>query len=510
METVIEMKGITKQFPGILANDSIDLEVTKGSIHALLGENGAGKSTLMSILFGLIQPDSGNIKINGQEVKITDPNVATRLGIGMVHQHFKLVHNFTVTQNIILGAEPCKQFGIVDLKQGTKKIRELCKSFHLEVDPEALIEDISVGQQQRTEILKMLYREAEILVFDEPTAVLTPQEVEDLMKILRSLAASGKTVVLITHKLKEIKAVADVVTILRRGKVEGTYKVSEINEKEMAAKMVGRQVQFAAHKKAQKAGDTILQVENLTVLDGRGIERVKGISFDLHKGEILGIAGIDGNGQDELVYAITGLLPVKSGRILLNGEDITELPVKNRFEAGLGHVPSDRHRHGLILDFLLKENFIIHAYNSDFAKHGLLDEAAINQKADQLIEEFDVRASLGRQTITRNMSGGNQQKAIVAREIDRSPELLIIVQPTRGLDVGAIEYIHSRILEQRENQKAILLVSFELDEILALCDRILVMANGEISGEKKASQTDEKQLGLLMLGHKSGETYDQP
>lgn len=503
MDYAIEMLNITKDFPGIRANDNVTLKVEKGTIHALLGENGAGKSTLMSILFGMYEPTSGIIKVNGKEVKITDPNIANDLGIGMVHQHFKLVHNFTVTENIILGKEPKNRFNMVDTKSTSKKIMELSKLYGLDVNPDAKIEDISVGMQQRVEILKMLYRNADILIFDEPTAVLTPQEIEDLILIMKKLAKEGKTIILITHKLKEIKAVADKCTVLRRGKFIKEVDVKNTTEKEMAELMVGREIDFNVQKPEIEVGEPVLTINNLNVKDSRGLKAVNDFSLDVKSGEIVGIAGIDGNGQSELIYAITGLCKVESGNIILNGEDITNVSIKDRFEKGLGHIPEDRHKHGLILDFLLKENFIIHDYDKPkFSHHGVLKQDKIDENAKKLIAEFDVRSGQGANSASRSMSGGNQQKAIIAREIDRSPDCLVIVQPTRGLDVGAIEYIHSRIVAERNKGKAILLVSFELDEILQLSDRIAVMYNGQITGIVNAKDTNEKELGLMMAGSK--------
>ena len=502
MEYAVEMLNITKEFPGIKANDNVTLQVEKGSIHALLGENGAGKSTLMSILFGLYQPTSGIIKINGNEVTINDPNDANRLGIGMVHQHFKLVDCFTVTENIILGKEPLTKYKTVDLKETSKKILELSKQYGLDVDPYSKIEDITVGMQQRVEILKMLYRNADILIFDEPTAVLTPNEIEELIEIMSNLKKEGKTIILITHKLKEIKEVADKCTVLRRGRYIGTVDVASTSEKEMAEMMVGREVDFTVEKPEIEVGEKVLEVKDLWVKNSRDLDAVKGMSFSVAKGEIVGIAGIDGNGQTDLVYALTGLSKVEKGEILFKGQNITDLTVKEKLNCGIGHVPEDRHKHGLILDFKLKENMIIHEYDGKFSNNGILQFSKIDEYTDRLIDEFDVRSGQGKETITRSMSGGNQQKAIIAREIDRSPELLIVVQPTRGLDVGAIEYIHKRIVAERNKGKAVLLVSFELDEILSLSDRIIVMYNGGITGVVKASDTDEKQLGLMMAGQK--------
>ena len=509
MEYAVELLGITKDFPGIRANDNITMQVKKGTIHALLGENGAGKSTLMSILFGLYEPTSGTIKINGQLVQINNPNKANDLGIGMVHQHFKLVSNFTVAENIILGREPKGQFGMVDIQQAAQKIEELSKQYGLDVDPYAKIENISVGMQQRVEILKMLYRDADILIFDEPTAVLTPQEIMELIKIMKAMVQEGKTIFLITHKLKEIKAAADECTVLRRGRCIQTVDVALTTEKEMAELMVGREVDFTVHKPENEVQQVVLDIKDLNVRSLRGHMAVQNFNLHVRSGEIVGIAGIDGNGQSELVYALTGLCPVASGEILINNKVITHASIKERFQKGLGHVPEDRHKHGLVLDFKLKENLIIHGYDSSqFSQYGILQFDKIDQYADQLIQEFDVRSGQGKETITRSMSGGNQQKAIIAREIDRSPECLIVVQPTRGLDVGAIEYIHNRIVAERNKGKAILLISFELDEILALSDQIAVMYNGEITGVVDAKKADEKQLGLMMAGSMKGENHE--
>ncbi len=502
MAFVIEMLDITKDFPGIRANDRITLQVEEGSIHALLGENGAGKSTLMSILFGLYRPDSGSIKVRGKEVRITDPNVANGLGIGMVHQHFKLVHNFTVTENIILGLEPRKGL-VIDRRRAAARVSEISRLYGLNVDPDSRIEDIGVGMQQRVEILKMLYRDAEILIFDEPTAVLTPQEITELMAIMKRLVGEGKTVLLITHKLREIKEVADSCTVLRRGRLIGTVPVSETSEERMAEMMVVREVNFHVDKAPAKPGEVVLRVEDLDVMNQKGVLGVRKLSLEVRAGEILGICGIDGNGQTELIKAITGLSPIVAGRILLGGVDMAKSGIKERVEAGLGHIPEDRHRHGLILDFRLSENLVIHAYaRTPFARFGILDFEAIGKNADRLIEEFDVRCAQGGATPTRSMSGGNQQKAIVARELDRSPRAMVVAQPTRGLDVGAIEYIHKRIIAERDSGKAILLVSLELDEILDVSDRIAVIHGGRIVGVLDAAKTDENELGLLMAGSK--------
>ena len=501
MDYAIEMLHITKEFPGIIANDDVTIRVKKGTIHALLGENGAGKSTLMSILFGMYQPNKGEIKVNGETVVINDPNVANDLGIGMVHQHFKLVDIYTAAENIILGREGKTLFGPLSFKEASKKIRELGDRYGLKVDPDTKVEDMSVGMQQRVEILKMLYRDSDILIFDEPTAVLTPQEIDELMDIMKNLKNEGKTIILITHKLKEIKRVADVCTVLRRGKVIDTIDVASTNESQMAKLMVGRDVEFKVDKKDHEFGDVVLKVDHLSVKNARGLEAVKDLSLEIRKGEILGIAGIDGNGQTELVYALTGLSKPEAGKVYLNGQDITNLSIYDHYDAGLSHVPEDRHRHGLILDFKLKENYIVHSYDkAPFCKHGVLDNKEIDAYAKRLTKEFDVRSGQGIETIARSMSGGNQQTAIIAREVDRSSDLMIIVQPTRGLDVGAIEYIHNRIVSERNKGRAILLVSFELDEILSLSDRIAVMFSGEITGVKNAKDTNEHELGLLMAG----------
>lgn len=500
MAYIIEMLDITKDFPGIRANDKVTLQVEKGSIHALLGENGAGKSTLMSILFGLYTPDSGSIRVRGEGVRITDPNVANELGIGMVHQHFKLVHNFTVTENIILGLEPHKGL-VLDIHRAAAKVAELSKLYGLDVDPSARIEDISVGMQQRVEILKMLYRDAEILIFDEPTAVLTPQEIHELMGIMRRLVEEGKTILLITHKLKEIKEVADTCTVLRRGKLIGTVPVKDASEAQMAEMMVGREVSFTVDKGPPAPGDVVLEIKDLCVRNNKNLMAVKNLDLQVKRGEILGLCGIDGNGQTELIQALTGLTKIESGSVLINGHDITQLPVRQRLDHGLGHIPEDRQRFGLVLDFKLDENLVIHSYGKPpFSHYGVLDFSAIRKNADRLIKEFDVRAGKGPATFARSMSGGNQQKAILAREIDRSPEAFIVAQPTRGLDVGAIEYIHKRLVAERDKGKAILLISLELDEILDVSDRIAVIYGGEIVGLVDARKTDENELGLMMSG----------
>ena len=500
----IEMLNITKRFPGIVANDNITLQLKKGEIHALLGENGAGKSTLMSVLFGLYQPEEGIIKKNGQVVQIRDPNDAKALGIGMVHQHFKLVECFSVLDNIIMGVEPCKH-GFLQKGEAREKVISLSEKYGLHVDPDALVEDITVGMQQRTEILKMLYRDNEILIFDEPTAVLTPQEIEELMQIMRNLAAEGKSILFISHKLNEIMAVADRCTVLRKGKYIGTVSIQDTNQKELSRMMVGRDVEFVVHKEPAKPGKTILEVEGMTVASkAHSNNAVKNVSFTVRAGEIVCIAGIDGNGQTELVYGLTGLEPLKGGKIMLEGQDISGTSIRKRSTMGMSHIPEDRHKHGLVLDYTLEDNMVLQRYfEPEFvSKAGFLKRKAIRDYATRLIDQYDVRSGQGPVTVARSMSGGNQQKAIVAREIDKDPELLIAVQPTRGLDVGAIEYIHKQIVAQRDAGKGVLLVSLELDEVMALSDRILVMYEGEIVGQLDPKTTTVEELGLYMAGAK--------
>ncbi|MFZ4615957.1 MAG: ABC transporter ATP-binding protein [Rectinemataceae bacterium] len=501
----IEMVGIRKVFPGIIANDGIDLRVRNNEIHAILGENGAGKSTLMSVLFGLYAPDAGIIRIHGKEASIHDPNDASSCGIGMVHQHFKLVRPYTVAENIILGLEPRNGFGEVDYRGAERRVAELSERYGLSVDPKAKVESISVGMQQRAEILKILYRNADILIFDEPTAVLTPQEIDELMTILKRLRSEGKTIVLITHKLREIKEVAERCTVLRRGRLIGTVEVADTDAATLAEMMVGREVDFQITKEKSTPGDILLSVRGLSVRGSRGNIAVRNLSFDLRAGEILGFAGVDGNGQSELVAALTGLRPIETGSIELCGKDITRSSIKERADTGMGHVPEDRHRHGLVLDFRLDENLALRTYDRKPFLRNLffLDFAAIASHARQLIEDYDIRASQGPATKARSMSGGNQQKAIIAREIDLSPRLLVIAQPTRGLDVGAIENIHRRIIAERDKGRAILLISFELDEVMALCDRIAAISKGEIVGIVLAGEADEKMIGQMMAGHHS-------
>lgn len=501
MEYVIEMNGIRKEFPGIVANDNITLQVKQGEIHALLGENGAGKSTLMNVLFGLYQPEKGEIKVKGEPVKITDPNVANRLGIGMVHQHFMLVHNFTVTENIILGSEPTVA-GKINIKDAAKKVEELSKRYGLAVDPYAKIEDISVGMQQRVEILKTLYRGAEILIFDEPTAVLTPQEIKELIQIMGKLVAEGKSIILITHKLKEIMAVCDRCTVIRKGKGIGTVNVAETNPDELAALMVGREVHFKVDKKDAEPQEVVLEIKDLVVTDARNIPSVNGLDLDVKAGEILGIAGVDGNGQSELIEGITGLRKIKSGSIKINGKETSHLSTRKITETGIGHIPEDRHKHGLVLDYTVGENIVLQTYyQRPYSNSGILNDNKIYEKAKALIAEYDVRTP-SEYTPARALSGGNQQKAIIAREVDRSPSLLIAAQPTRGLDVGAIEFIHSKLIEERDKGRAVLLISFELDEIMNLSDRIAVIYEGKIVDVVDPKETTEQELGLLMAGGK--------
>jgi len=495
------MIGIRKEFPGIVANDDVNLQLLKGEIHAVLGENGAGKSTLMSILFGLYQPEAGRILVRGREVRIQNPNVANDLKIGMVHQHFKLVHNFTVTENIILGLEPMVGLGALDTKKAAARIREMSTRYGLNVDPDARIEEITVGMQQRVEILKMLYRNAEILIFDEPTSVLTPQEIHELMGILKGLVREGRSILLITHKLKEIKEVADRCTVLRRGRVVGTVTVADTTEARMAEMMVGRKVSFAVDKAPAKPGAVTLEIRNLSVMGNRKVLGLRDFSLEVRKGEIVGVAGVDGNGQAELVEALTGMRRAESGQVLLNGTDITADSVRQRIRKGIAHIPEDRHKHGLVLDYSLEDNMILELYDQPpFARRGLLDREAIRPYAEKILSDFDVRSGKGVDSNARDLSGGNQQKAIVGREIELDPEVLIAVQPTRGLDVGAIEYIHRRLVEQRDGGKAVLLVSLELDEIQNLSDRIAVLFRGERMGLLEASATDENEIGLLMAG----------
>ena len=500
----IEMVNITKKFPGIIANDNVTLQLKRGEIHALLGENGAGKSTLMSVLFGLYQAEEGVIKKNGEIVKINNPNDANALGIGMVHQHFKLVECFSVLDNIILGVEDT-QNGILQRTKAREKVMALSARYGLSVDPDAVIEDISVGMQQRTEILKMLYRDNEILIFDEPTAVLTPQEIEELLQIMKNLAAEGKSILFITHKLNEIMAVADRCSVLRKGKYIGTVDIKDCTKDDLSRMMVGRDVSFAVEKVPAQPADVVLDVKNLSVASKRSKKMaVNDVTFQVRAGEIVCIAGIDGNGQSELVFGISGLEPTAGGTVSLCGKDITTMPIRKRSLLGMSHIPEDRHKHGLVLDYTLEDNIVLQRYfQPEFTnKFGFLRRKNIRSYAERLIEQYDVRSGQGPITISRAMSGGNQQKAIIAREIDKDPQLLIAVQPTRGLDVGAIEYIHKQIVAQRDAGKAVLLVSLELDEVMTVSDRILVMYEGEIVGELDPKTTTVAELGLYMAGAK--------
>ena len=500
---IIEMRNITKSFPGVLANDDITLQLKKGEIHALLGENGAGKSTLMSVLFGLYKQDEGRIFVDGKEVNITGPGDANALGIGMVHQHFKLVHNFSVLENIILGVETTKN-GVLQMKDAREKVLALSEKYGFEIDIDKEVRHISVGMQQRVEILKMLYRDNEILIFDEPTAVLTPQEIESLMQTMRDMAAEGKSILFITHKLDEIKQVADRCSVLRKGKLVGTVDVAETSKEKMSEMMVGRKVVLSLDKTEAQVGDVILEVRNLTQKGEKGYkDKLTDISFHVKAGEILCIAGIEGNGQTDLVYALTGLAPIDSGSITMLGQDISKAKIRKRGDLGMAHIPEDRHKHGLVLDYTLAYNEILQRYfTPKFQKFGFLRMRDIRSYAEGLIERFDIRAGRGPDTPARSMSGGNQQKVIVAREIDRDPDLLVAVQPTRGLDVGAIEYIHKQLLAQRDAGKAVLLVSLELEEVMNVSDRILVMYEGEIVADVDPKQVTFQELGLYMSGAK--------
>ncbi len=507
---VIEMLNITKEFPGIKANDDITLQLKKGEIHALLGENGAGKSTLMSVLFGLYQPEAGEIHKNGKKVKINNPNDATALGIGMVHQHFKLVDVFTVLDNIILGAETTKM-GFLQKKEARKKVEAISEKYGLKVNLDAKVEDITVGMQQRVEILKMLYRDNEILIFDEPTAVLTPQEIDELMATMKGFAKEGKSILFITHKLNEIMAVADRVTVLRKGKYIGTVETKNTNKQDLSTMMVGRPVQLEVDKTPAKPGEEVLRIENMCVASHlHKRNAVNNVSFSVRAGEIVCIAGIDGNGQTELVHGLSGLDKVTGGSIKLCGEEISKASIRRR-GSNMSHIPEDRHKHGLVLDFTLEQNMVLQTYKEPrFQNKGFIKTGAVREYSEKLIEQYDVRSGQGPITVARSMSGGNQQKAIIARELDRDKSLIIAVQPTRGLDVGAIEYIHSQLVAERDRGKAVLLVSLELDEVMSLSDRILVMYEGEIVGELDPKKTNVQELGLYMAGAKREEKGDEP
>lgn len=499
-ENVVEMRNVTKIFGSFVANNQVNLQVRRGEIHALLGENGAGKSTMMNMLAGLLQPTSGDILLNGEVVQITSPTTANKLGIGMVHQHFMLVDAFTVTENIMLGSE-ISRFGVLDRKKAKEEIVKISEQYGLQVDPDAYVRDISVGMQQRVEILKTLYRGADVLIFDEPTAVLTPQEIEELIMIMKELIKEGKSIILITHKLDEIKAVADRCTVIRRGKYIGTVDVKDVTSQQLADMMVGRAVSFKTPKKDATPQEVVLSVQDLVVKENRGLEAVKGLSLEVRAGEVLGIAGVDGNGQSELVQALTGLRKVESGKVTLNGDDITNQRPRKITLEGVGHVPEDRHKYGLVLDMTLAENIALQTYFTDpLSKNGILNYNEINEHARDLMQEFDVRAA-SEIVPAKALSGGNQQKAIIAREVSRDPDLLIVANPTRGLDVGAIEFIHKRLIDQRDKMKAVLLISFELDEILNVSDRIAVIHGGKIVGIVDSKETNEQELGLLMAGY---------
>ena len=495
---LLELKGITKRFPGVVANDSVDFELRAGEVHALLGENGAGKSTLMNILYGLYHPDEGEIRMRGEPKRISSPNEAIDLGIGMVHQHFMLIPVMTVAENIVLGVEP-NRGPFINMDEARERVRDISKRFGLAVEPDARIESISVGQQQRVEILKALYRGAEILILDEPTAVLTPQEADELFAILRSLQAEGKSIIFITHKLHEVLDIADRITVLRRGKTIETVLREGATEDSLATLMVGREVLLRVDKGTSSPGDTLLRVDELLVRDERGLEAVRGVSFDVRAGEIVGIAGVDGNGQSELIDAITGLRKIEGGTVVVDGTDVTGVGAKDSLDAGLGHIPEDRHRRGLILDFSLAENLALHDYDhAPNSRLGWLFPNRLVQVAKRLLREFDVRGGTP-QTPAASLSGGNQQKVVIAREVNRNPQVLIAAQPTRGLDVGAIEFVHRRLVGERDEGRAILLVSFELDEVLSLADRILVLYEGRIVGEFDPS-VSEQELGIAMTG----------
>ncbi|MDD3227398.1 MAG: ABC transporter ATP-binding protein [Tissierellia bacterium] len=510
MEYVIEMNNITKVFGNFKALDDVTFKVKKGEVHALLGENGAGKSTLMSVLFGLYQAEKGSIKINEKSVKINNPNDASSLKIGMVHQHFKLVHNFTVLESIILGRETVNM-GILKKDDARKKVIDLSKRYKLRIDTDAYISDITVGMQQRVEILKMLYSDSEILIFDEPTAVLTPQEIEELMKIMKELVNEGKSIVFISHKLNEIKEAADRCTVLRKGKYIGTVDVATTTKEQMSEMMVGRKINFNIDKNDIETGEAILEVKNLTVIAKNSKKNlVNNVSFEVKAGEILCIAGIDGNGQSELVYGITGLIPINEGQVLLKGKDITKESVRKKSLDGMSHIPEDRHKHGVILDFDLKQNAVLQTYfEPRFQKNGFIKFNAVKEYAKKLIKQYDIRSPRDEDSTVRNMSGGNQQKLIVAREIDKDPNIVIAVQPTRGLDIGATEYIHKQLIAQRDQGKAVLLVSLELDEVMDVSDRILVIYEGEIVGDLAPKEITVEELGLYMAGSKRSDKYEK-
>ena len=510
-EYIVEMKHITKRFPGIVANDDVTIQIKKGEIFALLGENGAGKSTLMSMLFGMYEPDEGEIYIRGEKVKLESPNHATKLNIGMVHQHFKLVSNYTIAENIVMGMEPVKKvlgcIPVVDMKKANQDIRELSEKYGLAVNPTDVISDINVSTQQRVEILKMLYREAEILIFDEPTAVLTPQEIDFLLDIIKSLRDDGKTIILITHKLEEIKRIADRCAILNRGRLMDVMDVATTSTKVMANKMVGREVNFETEK--ELIDDGLLESFDVITLIAEledQFEVVKDVSLEVHSGEIVAIAGVAGNGQVEIADAIAGLIPARSGKILLNGRDITDLSIRERTTEGISYIPEDRQNYGLVMDFTLSENLALRNYYKEpFCHKGVLDQKIFEDNSEKLIEKYDIRSGQGSKTVVRSMSGGNQQKAIIAREVEQDSSLMIFVQPTRGLDIGAIENIHKQIIAERDKGKAILLISLELDEIMNCADTNAVIYNGSIQKIAKASELTTNEVGEFMMGVKNKE-----
>jgi general nucleoside transport system ATP-binding protein len=498
-DLVLEMRGIRKEFPGVVANDGVSFEVRRGEVHALLGENGAGKSTLMNILYGLYRPDGGEIRLNGKPISFSSAREAIHAGIGMVHQHFMLIPVMTVAENVVLGTEPVREGVLLDESAAARRVAEMAKTFNFAVDPDALVEDISVGQQQRVEIMKALYRNADVLILDEPTAVLTPQEASDLFEILRTLQREGLSIIFISHKLNEVLEIADRITVLRRGRTIETVPRQGATEASLARAMVGRDVLLRVEKQPAAAGDTLLTVRDLHVRDDRGIEKVRGVSFDVHAGEIVGIAGVDGNGQTELIDALTGLRKPASGRVAVGGAEITDASAHRHLDAGVGHIPEDRHRRGLVLEFSLAENLVLHDYDKQpYSRLGMMSPRRVLDRAHRLLTEFDVRGG-NAQTRASALSGGNQQKVVVAREVSRDPRVLIAAQPTRGLDVGAIEFVHRRLVAERDEGRAILLVSLELDEILSLSDRILVMYEGEIVGQFAADVTEEE-LGIAMIG----------
>ena len=505
MDYAIEMLNITKTFGPLVANDDITMQVKKGEIHAILGENGAGKSTLMSILFGLYQADMGIIKINGEEVDISNPNDANKNKIGMVHQHFKLVEVFTVLQNIILGKETTKR-GFLNLKDPKEKIKELSKKYNLHIDLDAYIKDISVGQQQRVEIIKMLYRDSDILIFDEPTAVLTPQEIEGLFEVIKNFAKEGKSIIIITHKLNEIKAIADRCTVLRKGKYIGTVDVKDVTTHDLATMMVGREVNFTVSKEEAKPKDVVLSVKTLNLMNKDKTKHIiNDVSFDVKAGEIVCIAGIEGNGQSEIIKLVSGIDPINhpKSRVILNNVDITQSTIRERNELGMSHIPEDRHKYGLILNYNLEQNLVSNSLDSpEFSNKGFLNFHRIRTYADELIEKYDIRSSLGSQSSARSMSGGNQQKAIIARETSKPHDCLIAAQPTRGLDVGAIEFVHKTLIAERDKGNAILVFSLELDEVFNIADKIIVIYEGEIQAELNPKDTTREEIGLYMSGSK--------